>query len=39
MKEFVLAYGLCAGWPKASAVNGIVLEMIAKVEAGLPWNG
>jgi 4-carboxymuconolactone decarboxylase len=39
MKEFVLAYGLCAGWPKASAVSGIVLEMIAKVEAGLPWNG
>ena len=39
MKEFVLAYALCAGWPKASAINGIVLEMIGKVEAGLPWNG
>lgn len=39
MKEFVLAYGLCAGWPKASAVSGIVLEMIDKVEKGLPWHG
>jgi 4-carboxymuconolactone decarboxylase len=39
MKEFVLAYALCAGWPKASAINGIVLEMISKIEAGLPWNG
>lgn len=39
MKEFVLAYALCAGWPKGSAINGVVLEMIAKVEAGLPWNG
>lgn len=39
MREFVLAYGLCAGWPKASAVSGIVLEMIDKVEKGLPWHG
>jgi 4-carboxymuconolactone decarboxylase len=39
MLEFVLQYGIHAGWPKASAVQGAVLEMIKKVEAGLPWNG
>jgi 4-carboxymuconolactone decarboxylase len=35
----VLAYGLCAGWPKASFIQGVVWDMIKKVEAGLPWSG
>lgn len=39
MLEFVLQYGTHAGWPKASRVNSAVLEMIAKVEKGLPWHG
>ncbi len=39
MLEFVLAYGIHAGWPKASAIQGPVIEMSRKVEAGLPWNG
>lgn len=39
LREFVPAYGLCAGWPKASAIEAIVGEMIKKVEDGLPWNG
>lgn len=39
MLEFVLQYGVHAGWPKASAVQGAILEMTKKVEAGLAWNG
>ena len=39
MQEFVLAYGIHAGWPKASVIQGVVLEMIGKFENGLPWNG
>ena len=39
LHEFVLAYGLCAGWPKASQIQGIVWEMIKLVEAGKPWSG
>ncbi|MEO5586350.1 MAG: carboxymuconolactone decarboxylase family protein [Novosphingobium sp.] len=39
MLEFVLQYGVHAGWPKASAVQSAILEMTKKVEAGLPWNG
>lgn len=39
MQEFVLAYGIHAGWPKASAVQGVVWDMAKKVAAGLPWNG
>lgn len=38
LQEFVLAYGLCAGWPKASLIQGVVFEMIKKIEAGLAWN-
>ena len=38
LQEFVLAYGLCAGWPKASLIQSVVFEMIRKVEAGLAWN-
>lgn len=39
MLEFSLQYGIHAGWPRASLVNGVILEMAKKVEAGLPWNG
>lgn len=39
MQEFVLQYGIHAGWPKASVVQGVVIEMTKKVEAGLAWNG
>jgi len=39
MQEFVLQFGIHHGWPKASIVQGVVFEMIKKVEAGLPWNG
>jgi 4-carboxymuconolactone decarboxylase len=37
MLEFSLQYGVHAGWPRASLVNGIILEMAKKVEAGLDW--
>jgi 4-carboxymuconolactone decarboxylase len=39
MQEFVLQYGVHAGWPKASLIQGAVGEMSKKVAAGLPWNG
>jgi len=39
MQEFVLHYGLHAGWPKASVVQSAVFEMAQKVAKGLPWNG
>lgn len=39
MGEFVLAYGIHAGWPRASRVDGIVSAMIPKVAAGLPYHG
>jgi 4-carboxymuconolactone decarboxylase len=39
MLEFVLQYGTHAGWPKASRMQSVILEMIKKVEKGLPWNG
>jgi 4-carboxymuconolactone decarboxylase len=39
MLEFVLQYGVHAGWPKASAIQGAIVEMTKKVDAGLPWNG
>lgn len=39
MQEFILQYGIHAGWPKASVVQGVVFEMTKKVAEGLPWNG
>ncbi len=39
MHEFVLAYGIHAGWPRASRIQGAVWDMIRKFEAGLGWNG
>lgn len=38
MLEFVPQYGTHAGWPRASRINGVVLEMIDKVARGLPWH-
>ncbi|HEX7753592.1 MAG TPA: carboxymuconolactone decarboxylase family protein [Novosphingobium sp.] len=39
MREFVVQYGIHAGWPKASAIQAVVFEMSRKVAEGLPWNG
>lgn len=39
MHEFVLQYGIFAGWPKASVVQGAVFAMAKKVEQGLPYAG
>ena len=39
MHEFVLQYGIHAGWPKASVIQGVVWEMAEKFSKGLPWNG
>jgi 4-carboxymuconolactone decarboxylase len=39
MQEFVPAFGIHAGWPRASVIQGEVIAMSRKVEAGLPWNG
>lgn len=39
MLEFSLQYGIHAGWPRASLVNGVILAMAQKIEAGLPWHG
>lgn len=38
LHEFVLHYAVHAGWPRASVIQGIVLEMAAKIEKGLAWN-
>jgi 4-carboxymuconolactone decarboxylase len=38
MLEFSIQYGIHAGWPRASLVNGIILQMAQKLEAGLGWN-
>lgn len=39
MLEFPLQYGVHAGWPRASLVNAVIMQMADKVAAGLPWNG
>jgi len=39
LHEFVLQYAVHAGWPKASVIQGVVIEMSKKVAAGLAWNG
>ena len=38
MQEFVLQYGIHAGWPKASVIQGVVWAMSKNFAAGLPWN-
>lgn len=39
MHEFVLQYGIHAGWPKASVILSAVFEMAKKVAEGRAWNG
>jgi 4-carboxymuconolactone decarboxylase len=38
MQEFVLQYGIHAGWPSASVVQSIVFEQSKRVAAGLPFE-
>lgn len=37
-QEFVLQYALHGGWPKASVMQGVVLEMGKRVAEGLPFE-
>lgn len=39
MNEFVLQYAIHSGWPRASYVQGAVMEMAKKVADGLFWDG
>lgn len=37
LHEFVLQYGVHAGWPRASQVQSIVMKMAKRVAEGLPY--
>jgi 4-carboxymuconolactone decarboxylase len=39
MLEFVLQYGTHAGWPKASAIQSIVLKQTQNLREGKTWMG
>jgi 4-carboxymuconolactone decarboxylase len=39
MFEFVLQYAIHAGWPRASVMQGAILEQAPRVEKGLPFEG
>ena len=39
MQEFVLQYAIHAGWPRASVIQGVVIEMAKRVENNLDWQG
>lgn len=39
MDEFVLQYAIHSGWPRASFIQGVVLEMAEKIKQGLDWAG
>lgn len=39
MDEFVLQYAIHSGWPRASFVQGVVLDMAKKLKQGLTWDG
>lgn len=39
MDEFVLQYAIHSGWPRASFVQGVVIEMAQKIKQGLTWDG
>jgi len=39
MNEFVLQYAIHSGWPRASFLQGVVLEMAGKLEQRLTWDG
>jgi 4-carboxymuconolactone decarboxylase len=36
MNEFVLQYAIHGGWPRASVIQGVVLEMAERIKKGLP---
>ncbi len=38
MQEFVLQYAIHGGWPKASVMQAVVLEMGERVSKGLPYE-
>lgn len=38
MQEFVLQYAIDSGWPKASVMQAVVLEMGERVTKGLPYQ-
>ena len=38
MHEFVLQYAIHGGWPKASVMQGVVIEMGDRVTKGLPFQ-
>jgi 4-carboxymuconolactone decarboxylase len=38
MFEFVLQYAVHAGWPRASVMQGAVIEQAQRVEKGLPFE-
>jgi 4-carboxymuconolactone decarboxylase len=38
MQEFVLQYAVHGGWPKASVMQAVVLEMADRVTRGLPFE-
>lgn len=39
MDEFVLQYAVHSGWPRASFIQGVVLDMAKKLKQGLSWDG
>jgi 4-carboxymuconolactone decarboxylase len=39
MNEFVLQYAIHSGWPRASVLQGVVIEMAEKIKNGLTWDG
>lgn len=38
LHEFVLQYAIHSGWPRASVIQSVVIEMSRKVASGLAWN-
>jgi 4-carboxymuconolactone decarboxylase len=36
MNEFVLQYAIHAGWPRASVIQGAVLEQAKRIKDGQP---
>lgn len=38
MQEFVLQYAIDGGWPKASVMQAVVIEMAKRVVEGLPYE-
>jgi 4-carboxymuconolactone decarboxylase len=36
MNEFVLQYAVHSGWPRASVIQGVVLDMAERIKKGLP---